>query len=181
MSRAIGLAVAMAAVPLVALKGGGAAMNALTGRRIPASLHALNERFFGYDVADVNACWSALDPVSGTRAERAFLRLDLVFPILYGAVLVATLLWASRAAGNWPIPVWVPLVLVAVGTLADWTENLTQLRLLDAFVQQLPLDPGLTRWASLATITKLWTESLAIGVIWLYAVVSAVASFRSTS
>ena len=96
-------------------------------------------------------------------------RLDLVLPTLFAAALMAGLWMSVTAAGRTGPPIWA-IGLIVVGLVADWTEHLTQLRLLDA---KLPLDGGVVKLASTATIVKLWTETLAIVGILGYAVIAA--------
>jgi hypothetical protein len=115
----------------------------------------LNQRLCGYDAAAVGCHWGALDETA-LRNERRFLRLDLVFPFLYGAALVACLWMAWAALGRPSPPAWL-LAPVAVTVLADWTENLVQLAQLRRYVESgtAGLQPGWIQVASTATVLKL--------------------------
>ena len=159
------------AVPLTVLLGGGALMNKASARVFPSEgsgepLKPLNQRYLGYDTAAVTAYFDGLGTGKGKEGERRFLEFDLVFPTVFAAALVAGLWMSAKAAGQRRPPLWA-VGLIVIGLVADWTENLTQLRLLDA---PLPLDDSVVNQASSATIVKLWTETLVIVVIAAYAV-----------
>jgi hypothetical protein len=159
-----------ALLPFVVFWIGALTMRRLTGQRevarrlvdkLPARRDQtpLNQRFLGYDRAAVQRHWGALaiDPPL-LRSERSALLLDLIFPLLYGAALVASLLLCRR----WLQPPfdcgWL-LLPVAIGVLADWTENLVQLKQIRRFqeAEAAPeaLEDGWIRVASVATQVKL--------------------------
>jgi hypothetical protein len=179
MSNRITCAIAAIGLPLGVLVVGGIVMNYVSGRRFPpdpsrpgSTLQPLNQRWQGYNAEAIAQYWGGLDhsakETTGKEAERRFLRFDLVFPLIFGGVLVVSIFWSANRTGP-PFSPLGPILLVVVGTIADWTENLTQLRLLGDFINQSPIDPGLARVASIGTIMKLWTDALAIGCIAIYA------------
>lgn len=144
-------------------------------RDFPDNPRPLNMRF-GYDVATARGLWSSLDP-SMRESEQQFLKLDLVFPLVYGAGLAAGLLLAWGAAARPVNPAWL-IALVGITILADWTENLTQLQQLRQFVTDQRLDAGWIGLASAATMVKLTffiASSSAIVILAVAAVYRSVA------
>lgn len=117
----------------------------------------LNQRIQGYDRPAVRRFWGALalDPDLLPSEERS-LRLDLFFPLLYGAAFTASLLlaWRDRER-SWAFAGL--LIPVAIYMAADWTENLAQLKQLRLYRQKGPnaLQPSGIRVASRATSVKL--------------------------
>src|SRR3954465_10963180 len=106
----------------------------------------------GYDVGAVNRHWGAFDNTA-LGLERRFLKLDLVFPFLYGAALSASSLRAWATLGR-PFRPWWLMAPVAVTVLADWTENLVQLGQPRHYTEggEAGLQPGWIRIPSPATI-----------------------------
>jgi hypothetical protein len=109
----------------------------------------------GYSAADVLNHWKWLDKC-GLAIEEKFLKIDLLFPFFYGGVLFWASLVAWQSLGS-PFPAgWfiAPLVIAAV---ADWTENLIQLRQIGRHKENRTraLDPSWIRFASIATKAKL--------------------------
>lgn len=123
------------------------------GRKVDGQ-KPLNQRWGGYTKTEVHGYWSALDD-RGQRAEQRFLKLDLVFPAVYGAALCASLVATARMVGE-PVLVW-PIVLVVVSMAADWVENLVQMDQLRAYREHgdAGLSPGRIQVASIATVVKL--------------------------
>ena len=134
--------------------GGAQLMAVISQRQTIEGQKPLNQRWLGYDTAEVGRYWGELKKRNACPAEAQFLKLDLGFPIIYGGALTVSLLGASALVG---MPGgWVALpVLVTV--LADWTENVVQLGQLHAFTGsgEEVLDSRRIRIASVATIVKL--------------------------
>jgi hypothetical protein len=149
MNRPILVPVLLLVIPVIVFLGGAWLMNQIAERgAIPKP--PLNMRFH-YDKAEVETFWRAFADV---RRELVFLRLDLVFPLLYGGTLAASL-WIARARlGLGLSPLWL-LAPVALTVLADWTENLVQLGQLPRFLDGSGVQEGWIRLASAATATKL--------------------------
>lgn len=137
------LAVCLVLVPMSVIVGAGALMKARTGyveveRQLALAgncrdAQPLYARPGGYSVLEVATHWGLLHG-TGIAAERRFLQADLLYPICHGGVLAAAILLGRRRAHQ----ALSPLAAVApVGSamLADWTENLAQLRQLDLFEQ----------------------------------------------
>jgi hypothetical protein len=154
-------------LPLLVFIGGGAAMRRLTERRevarqLKANLSsrwdilAPNQRLFGYTVDGLKRYWGALNP-HALALEHKALRLDLLFPLLYGSALAVSLLlaWNHRSASFFPG--WLLPLLVTVCLFSDWTENLIQLRELRLYKQtdRKTLEAGWVRIASAGTSLKL--------------------------
>jgi len=99
----------------------------------PADRRPLHFRL-GYGTDEVSRYWAPIvaDDVA-LEAERRFLHLDLIFPLVYGIGLVTALLMAWRLLGRPFSRVWLiaPMVIIL---LADWTENLVQLAQLRRYV-----------------------------------------------
>lgn len=87
-------------------------------------------------------------------SEQHFLKIDLFFPVFYGAALVTSLLMVWEMLGRPFSPAWI-LAPVAITAVADWTENLVQLAQLARFTNDKPLQASWIQLASLATILKL--------------------------
>lgn len=118
-------------------------------------LEPLNRRWLGYDRLDVQEYWGALEKKGALAAEQRFLELDLIYPFVYGAAFLASLLlaWAMLDRRFHPALVVLP---VAVSVLADWTENLVLLGQLRSFRQHAAaIDSWSIQIASAATIVKL--------------------------
>ena len=158
-------AFAILALPTVVFLAGVWVMNEASDRQqVTAALSVagecdrapLNQRF-GYDVAAVDRHWRPIVArTEAYEAERLFLELDLIFPILYGVALASSLLLA-RAQLQRPFhPVWA-IAPVAIMVIADWTENLVQLSLLRHYATEriAALPEVWIHIASGATIVKL--------------------------
>jgi hypothetical protein len=121
-------------LPLVTFVAGARLMAAWTRRErvtqrlqehaAPRDRKPLNQRLH-YNLGDVQRHWGALDREALT-AEKQFLQLDLVFPLLYGAAFIISLLLGVRISGQAIDRAWL-LGLVTVIIVSDWTENLLQL------------------------------------------------------
>ncbi|SEQ85602.1 hypothetical protein SAMN04488038_111144 [Solimonas aquatica] len=162
------IALLIALLPLLVLLGPGKLMEQLSGRAHyertadPVSL-PLNLRLQGYELADVSAYWQWLG-AAGQAAERRFLLMDLGFPVLYGAVLIACLLLAWRLLGQAPRGLW--LLAPGLTVLADWLENSIHLQQLAHHAAGLALNASLIAIASAATRIKLVLYAWSCVLIW---------------
>lgn len=164
MSNLIVKVIVILALPTVAFLGGAWLMfkisdresvtRSLAARAEPADRKPLYRRLT-YDVDAVKRHWVALDD-GAKYSERRFLQLDLVFPLLYGAALAFSLIMAWDALGRRFNPAWV-LAPVLITVLADWAENILQLRQFGYFLTGggTSLQAGWIRAASVATLLKL--------------------------
>jgi hypothetical protein len=162
-------------VPIATLLAGGLVMSWLSGRREHPGGEKPLMRRWGYSEFEAERYWRDLASRQELNAERWFLRIDLGFPLVYGAALLLGLHLVWEAAGR-PFP-WALLVApCAVAMLADWTENVVQLRLLSSFPpaggESLPA--GAVKVASLATQVKLSAVLLSFGVIAVLSVCLAI-------
>jgi hypothetical protein len=143
-------------------------------RTVPREGRPLNQQF-GYGVNEVKAQWGSLD-AAGLAIERRMLELDLLFPFAYGGALAAGLLivWAGLGRSFSPA---LPIGVVALGVLADWTENLVQLGQMDRFSRDGPtgLQPAWIAVASFATALKLTILAVAFAALAVLVVVMLVA------
>jgi hypothetical protein len=176
------------ALPALVFVGGAQLMSRWTNHQLvrerlardhPDNPTPLNMRF-GYDVATVRAVWSSLDNPAVQNSEQQFLKLDLVFPLVYGAGLIAGLLLAWAAA-NRPINAAWLIALVGITIVADWTENLTQLQQLRQFIADQRLDASWIGVASAATMVKLTFFIASASAIVILAVVALYRSFGRKS
>jgi len=149
------LPLALLTLPIVAGWGGGWLMALWSGRErvAPVGLKPLYQRL-SYDLDDVKEYWAGFG--DGLPAERLFLKLDLVFPLVYGGAFAASLLLAWEALGRPVPPRWL-LAPVVLTMLSDWTENLVQLAQIERYLGRGggALQEGRIRVASLATAVKL--------------------------
>jgi hypothetical protein len=115
----------------------------------------LGLRLTGYDLAAVKAYWAALKAGEALDAERRMLEIDLVFPFFYGAAFAVTLLFVWAALGRPFHPVWI-LAPVFIEVVADWIENLIQLKQLRLFAGAGAdsIQSGWIQIASIATMLK---------------------------
>ena len=182
--KVVARAIVALAVPTLVFVSGASLMSRLTDRQavrerlnrdFPDNPRPLNMRF-GYDVATVRGMWSSLDPAM-RDSEQRFLKLDLVFPLVYGAGLAVGLLLMWAPAGRPVNPAWL-IALVGITILADWIENLTQLQQLRRFVVDDGLDVGWIGLASAATMVKLTFFATASSAI---VILAAAALYRSFS
>ena len=157
----VGKILVMLGLPTVVFFPFAALMRALSGRVPPAD--ALNLRWTGYTVEQAEEYWGRIrdDP----SAEQHLLRLDLIFPLFYGGAFATSLLIGAAHIGS-PFGTWV-IVPVVVAVLADWVENLVQLRQLGRFTgnNRQGLQKSWIRVASGATIVKLWAVGVSAGLI----------------
>jgi hypothetical protein len=130
----------------------------------------LNMRLRGYDTDAVARQWSALDE-RALQSERRFLQLDLAFPLFYGGALAIALRQAWMASGR-SFPGMVPIAVIALTMIADWTENLIQLSQLRLFeehgaggLQDVPI-----QIASAATTVKILFFTSAVLLIIILAI-----------
>jgi hypothetical protein len=162
-----------ALLPYIAFKAGSFLAGWLSGwqdrQEVPQRLKRLgedeqkplNQRIRGYDLPEAGRFWEVLKGTLATDrdllpSEERSLRLDLFFPLLYGAAFAVGLLIVWR---NWSPSFAFPWLLlpVAVYILADWTENLTQLKQLRLYRTTGPaaLQASAIQVASRATTVKL--------------------------
>ena len=176
MNHPLATVLLVVALPIVGLLGGGRLFVELSGRQESAGRGTpLFMRFTGYSVTDVATYWSDIaSGGTGLKTERRFLELDLIFPFVYGGALCTSLLLLWTALGRTFSPA-IPVVLIALTILADWCENLIQLRQLELFVAlgAKGLQEGWMRLASIATIVKLTGTCLGFAAVFLLAAVCA--------
>jgi hypothetical protein len=141
MDGPIARAVLAVFLPIVVFIAGVLLMSAVTGReyvaiKLAASMLPdedripLNKRSRGYDAQEVERLWNAFDDRARSH-EITLLQIDLVFPLLYAAAFLASLVLLWRYLDlQWPIAV----VILPIGLLiiSDWTENLALLHELSA-------------------------------------------------
>lgn len=157
----------MVVAPVVLFTAVGAWMMRATGRarfrqrRSEPASEPLNFRFRGYDVQAVAAYWQWLG-ADGRAAELRFLKADLVFPIWYAGLMLASIATGWLALDRpWPLGLLAAPVLVTV--VADWVENLEHIAQLARFHRSEPLQAARVRLASVATSVKLlmfWLSTL---------------------
>jgi hypothetical protein len=144
--------------PLVAWAGV-AAMAALPQGRAAASV-ALRPLYRGpYDRAYAETYWGTLGaapPLAGhppLASERFLLKIDLLFPPIYGGALAAGLWCSAHALGRPDVGGWLMLAVLLM-MVADWTENLVQLAELSRFTATGRASAGWIALASTATGLK---------------------------
>ena len=158
MATALLKRLAVLALPVAVFFVGGYLLMHLTARAqfpqtsAPESV-PLHFRLGGYDAAEAQAYWSWLGP-EGRLAERRFLALDLVFPLLYGGAILAALVRFWGWLGRPFAPRWL-VTPVAITLVADWTENLAQWHQLRQVLQSEPVQAQWIALASLATTVKM--------------------------
>jgi hypothetical protein len=109
MANLILKAILLIALPVAVFVSGAWIMGQLVGReyvthRLGENANAadrkpLNQRVAGYNSAELERHWGALDH-NALVIEQRFLEFDLVFPFLYGAALAGALLLAWVALGR---------------------------------------------------------------------------------
>ncbi len=127
----------------------------------------LNVRIKGYGVSDATQLWQAISDATdgdGLRSEMTLLKLDLVFPLFYGAALLISLLMTWEMLGQPFGMAWL-FVPVVTTIVADWIENGVQIGQLQRFMAGAPLQDGLVRIASYATTAKLLFFALTCVVV----------------
>lgn len=132
----------------------------------------LNQRHCGYDAEAVKRYWGALDPIM-LKEEKCLLKLDLVFPLLYGGGFLASLLIGWAALGSPIQSTWL-VTPVGITILSDWTENAIQLAQLQRFLEGggPGIQPRCIQIASAATMVKLFSIVVMLGflltlVVWV--------------
>lgn len=140
------------ALPFAILIVGGAWMNFTSQRYVVPG--TLNTRLQGYGLEEVNFVRYEVNKFKNGFAEEGhFLRLDFLFPCVYGIAIAASLatLWNKLGQPFRIVWLFMPLAFAIVG---DWTENYFQLTYLFASVAQDP-PAHAVRIASFATQVKL--------------------------
>ena len=167
--RALGILL-LIVIPLAAFIIGASLMQKYSGRGdLPecraADCKPLNRRHTGYDKAQAQAYWTALDK-PGRRAERLFLWQDLAFPLIYGGALLCALMEARRRLHLGLPREWLTGPVI-VGMIADWAENSVQICQLGLFEAARPelMSDTLIALAGFATIIKLWALYLAYAIL----------------
>jgi hypothetical protein len=170
------------AVPSLVTAVGNYALMHLSGRnKFPetgdANSKPLNVRW-GYRPVQAIAYWSWLNQQPAAAvAERRFLLMDLLFAIVYGGAMLASLflawLWHS-------IDVKWLLAPALLAIFSDWTENLVHLRQFDHFRRGERTQDFWIRLASIATIAK-WIFIYAGGLMILAAAILMLVSIFSGS
>lgn len=155
-------AVAVVVVPGVAFTAGAWVMRKLADRAYvkarlrdaaaPEDRKPLNLRPLGYDADAVSRHWSALDD-RALRSEARVLKLDLGFPILYGGVLLLSMLYVQVLMSDPGLKIW-QWFPVAIAVAADWLENSILLSQLGRYRSASSLDGRSIRIASAATTLK---------------------------
>jgi hypothetical protein len=170
-------------VPVVLFWAGAVLMSLVCERNVESGLRCtnityetpLNQRLCGYKKKDVFEHWGRLE-ANGRCNEKCFLGLDLLFPLLYGSALLASLI-VGRALLGRPFGILWVVFPVAIIVVADWIENLVHLSQLKRFVPSdlSTLQPDWIQIASLATAVKLW---VLIGTSIFLLILSAFVLFR---
>jgi hypothetical protein len=127
----------------------------------------LNLRFYGYNQSSILRYWGVFDQ-RAFDSEIMSLRLDLLFPVLYGATTIYSTLYLWNNLDK-PFPIlWVLLPIVTT-MITDWGENillLIQIRRFTATPRQVQ-----GTWigiASIATQLKLFSGIVAsLLLFWL--------------
>ena len=155
-------AIVLLLLPAAVFLGGGYLIAKLSDRaeinRQLEKLESKDDRVFlglrigGYNAEAVARHWGALHD-DALRLYRRSLEIDLLFPFFYGAAFAGALLCAWVGLGRPFQPVWI-MAPVIINVVADWTENLIQLRQLRLFTSEGTLQPGWIQIASIATMLK---------------------------
>ena len=174
-------AIVLLALPLVVFVGGGYLMQRFSDpARVREKINEKNDytglglRCTGYNLGEVKTYWEALSGnPEALSADRRMLEIDLVFPFFYGAAFAVAMLFAWAELGRPFHPVWI-LAPLFIEVVADWIENLIQLKQIKLFAANgaAGLQEGWIQIASLATIVKYWlfigSYILVIGlVVWM--------------
>ena len=170
-------------LPIIVLLAGGLLMAEISGRDAQRKevestfepngkkTRPLNLRFFGYSAADAHTYWAPL--ARNKMPERRFLQIDLAFPLVYGIAWATSLFLAGAALGVPLRSLWPWLLLIAL--LADWSENLIQLKEFGAYDGTVEsLSEAWIIGASVATMAKLWI----LTCLWLAVPISQIHSLR---
>lgn len=140
-------------VPALRRMGGGQLSPDLTFGARPEAVYALIGRYGSQGVAH----W------------RRLLRLDLMFPLVYGPFLALAL----QGCGQWAGIGWAgaAMVLPAVAAMGDVLENLTLLRVLAMLPKQRPELVTRASWCTRVKFGALW---LALGLLAFFAMLGTV-------
>ena len=143
------------ALPIAVVLGGGQLMNKISGRFKVACQTPLFLRW-KYKESDVKDYWGALKKINtnALENEKRFLKLDLFFPFFYGGAFVISLtaLWLML---DKPIALIWLITPAVVAMVADWTENLIQLRQIQLFIDGASLQADRIQISSIATAFKI--------------------------
>lgn len=133
-----------------------------------AGLKPLNQRFGGYDADKAKEVWGKIQEVEeGLETERTFLKLDLAFPLYYGAVLMIALLvvW-EHSRTTWSLALLAVPILITM--LADWLENSIQLKQIAVFADpSADVSSDQINLASRATQVKLGAFGLSTLLVFI--------------
>jgi hypothetical protein len=120
-----------------------------------------DERVNGYDFEDAKAFLNALTPEGAKAYLKMAMQWDMIFPLLYGAVLCLAIQWATPDA--FPVPPFIVALLGLIPVVCDFREN----TLVAAMLMSGPdgLKPDLVARASFWTRWKWRTGALAVGLL----------------
>lgn len=178
MARVLVAVLALALAWGVTLGGGSVLVERTSGGYRPKAVKPPMQRW-GYTADDVASYWRGFRD-AGIDAERRFLEADLVFPLIYGAALLASMLWLRAALGSSFSPA-LCVMLVGVTVLADWAENLVHLREIAPFLTdpEYTPDAGWIAFSSAATMAKLASVGASLLLVSALALASIVRGARS--
>jgi hypothetical protein len=113
-----------------------------------------------YSAAEMASRWGTLAEQKALDSERYMLKVDLLFPLFYGAAFAASLWFIARGLRFQGIATLMVPVLLMV--LADWVENTVQLMQLARFETSKDVS---TPWLALASIATCLKMTLVTGLI----------------
>jgi hypothetical protein len=145
-------------IPIIAAVAGNYLLMHISGRdKFPQTTDPvskpLNLRWTGYSQKVATDYWSWLLSNHAIVTEQRFLKMDLLYAVLYGGAMLFSALLAWDWLGRLFNPLWVGLPVIFT-VVSDWTENLMHLSQLGRFVQGLPVKENRIRVASFATEAK---------------------------
>ncbi len=115
----------------------------------------------GYTAQEARTFLSALSEQGRSLYAGPQRWLDAFYPALLAVVLIWSMRWAAMGKARFLL--WVGSVLVVVGMIADYLENILVARLLNRIPADIP-DSSI-QWASAATVTKSGATTLAFVVL----------------
>jgi hypothetical protein len=109
----------------------------------------LNLRFYGYNQSSLLQYWGVFDQ-RAFDSEIMSLRLDLLFPVLYGATIIYSTLYLWNNLDK-PFPIlWVLLPIVTT-MITDWGENIILLTQIQRYTA-ISINEVQSKWISIASI-----------------------------
>jgi len=114
-----------------------------------------------YTKSDVTQLFSALN-TNGERTYKDFLLIEMVYPLIYGSLLILSMIYLKGKMGRLgKITFWMSFLPISV-VLFDFAENLNTWKMLSSFPT---LSESAVHFGSTVTMLKWYSASICTGLV----------------